>query len=139
MSLLNSAFNTTHGTAPFTQIKLSEYKPAFEQAIAKAKEEIDVITSTTAAPTFENTLEALAYSGMDLDRISSLFFNLNSAETSDEMQKIAQEVAPMLSAFSNDVSLNEALFLRVKAVYEQLDALDLNTEQKTLLTKNYKS
>lgn len=139
MSLLNSAFNTPHGTAPFSQIKLSEYQPAFEQAIAKAKEEIDIITNTTTAPTFENTLEALAYSGMDLDRISSLFFNLNSAETNDEMQKIAQEVAPMLAAFSNDISLNETLFLRVKDVYEQLDSLNLNTEQKTLLTKNYKS
>ena len=139
MSILNSEFNTPHGTAPFTQIQLSEYKIAFEKAIANAKAEIKTITNTKEIPTFKNTMDALAYSGMELDRISNIFFNLNSAETSDEMQKIAQEVAPLLSAFSNDISLDETLFQRVKSVYDQIDLIDLNTEQKTLLTKNYKS
>lgn len=139
MSALNNPFNTVHGTAPFTQIKTEDYIPAFQKAIQDTKNEIDAITSNSATPTFENTLEALAYSGMELDVLSNIFFNLNSAETNDEMQKIAQEVAPMLSALSNDISLNEELFKRVKAVYEQKDSLNLNTEQETLLTKNYKS
>lgn len=139
MSLLNTQFNTKHGTAPFSKIKTEDYKPSFEKAINETKEEINAITSNTEAPTFENTIEALAYSGMSLDIISNIFFNLNSAETNDDMQKIAQEVAPLLSALSNDISLNEELFKRVKTVYEQIDNLNLNTEQKTLLTKNYKS
>lgn len=139
MSLLNKKFNTKHETAPFSKIKTEDYKPSFEKAIQETKEEINVITSNTDAPTFKNTIEALAYSGMSLDIISNIFFNLNSAETNDDMQKIAQEVAPLLSALSNDISLNEELFKRVKSVYEQIDNLNLNTEQKTLLTKNYKS
>lgn len=139
MSALNNPFNTVHGTAPFTQIKTEDYIPAFQKAIQDTKNEIEAITSNTDIPTFENTLEALAYSGMELDVLSNIFFNLNSAETNDEMQKIAQEVAPMLSALSNDISLNEELFKRVKAVYEQKDSLNLTTEQETLLTKNYKS
>ncbi|KZE83560.1 M3 family metallopeptidase [Myroides marinus] len=139
MSALNNPFNTVHGTAPFTQIKTEDYIPAFQKAIQDTKNEIEAITSNTDIPTFENTLEALAYSGMELDILSNIFFNLNSAETNDEMQKIAQEVAPMLSALSNDISLNEELFKRVKAVYEQKDNLNLTTEQETLLTKNYKS
>ncbi len=139
MSALNYPFNTVHGTAPFTQIKTEDYIPAFQKAIQDTKAEIDAITANTATPTFENTLEALAYSGMELDVLSNIFFNLNSAETNDEMQKIAQEVAPMLSALGNDISLNEELFKRVKAVYEQKETLNLTIEQETLLTKNYKS
>ncbi|EPH08371.1 oligopeptidase A [Myroides odoratimimus CCUG 12700] len=139
MSALNNPFNTVHGTAPFTQIKTEDYIPAFKKAIQDTKAEIDTITANVATPTFENTLEALAYSGMELDVLSNIFFNLNSAETNDEMQKIAQEVAPMLSALGNDISLNEELFKRVKAVYEQKETLNLTIEQETLLTKNYKS
>lgn len=139
MSTLNNPFNTVHGTAPFTQIKTEDYIPAFKKAIQDTKAEIDTITANVATPTFENTLEALAYSGMELDVLSNIFFNLNSAETNDEMQKIAQEVAPMLSALGNDISLNEELFKRVKAVYEQKETLNLTIEQETLLTKNYKS
>ena len=78
------------------------------------------------------------YSGEQLDRLSNIFFNLNSAETCDEMQKIAQEVSPLLTAFSNDIALNEDLFKRVKAVYDQKDALTLTTEQATLLDKKFK-
>src|SRR5690606_1593345 len=90
-------------------------------------------------PTFENTIEALDFSGEQLDRISSIFFNLNSAETNDTIQKIAQEVSPLLSEFSNDITLNGALFLRVKTVYNQKSKLNLTTEQQTLLDKKYKS
>ena len=110
-----------------------------KEAIAKAKAEIDSITSNEEAPTFENTLEALEFAGETLSRVSSIFFNLNSAETNEEIQQIAQEVSPWLSEFSNDLTLNEELFKRVKAVYEQKESLDLTVEQKTLLDKHYKS
>ncbi|WP_158962746.1 M3 family metallopeptidase [Myroides fluvii] len=139
MAIFGKAFTTKHGTAPFSQIKITDYKPAFDWAISQAKSDIDVITTNPASPTFENTIEALAFSGMDLDVLASIFFNLNAAETNDEMQQIAQEIAPLLAELGNDILLNEALFLRVKAVYEQLNQLKLTTEQQTLLTKNYKN
>ncbi|WP_282049258.1 M3 family metallopeptidase [Maribacter aquivivus] len=126
-------------TAPFSQIKNEHFKPAFLKSIEDARAEIDAITENTDAPTFENTIEALEFSGQQLDRISSVFFNLNSAETNEEIQKIAQEVSPLLSEFGNDITLNEALFKRVKAVYDQKDSLDLTVEQNTLLDKKYKS
>ncbi|NQV76737.1 MAG: M3 family peptidase, partial [Lutibacter sp.] len=126
--LLNN-FNTPYSTAPFSKIKNKHFKPAFIEAIKIAKEEIDVITSNTQVPTFENTLEALEFSGQILDRISSLFFNLNSAETNDEIQKIAQEVSPMLTEFSNDITLNKKLFNRVKLIYDIKDEFNLSTEQ----------
>ena len=126
-------------TAPFSQIKNEHFKPAFLQSIEDARAEIDAITNNTEAPTFENTIEALEFSGQQLDRISSVFFNLNSAETNEEIQKIAQEISPLLSEFGNDITLNEDLFKRVKAVYDQKDDLDLTVEQNTLLDKKYKS
>ena len=126
-------------TAPFSKIKNEHFKPAFDQAMEDARTEIDAITSNTEAATFENTIEALEFSGQQLDRISSTFFNLNSAETNEEIQKIAQEVSPMLSEFSNDITLNEELFKRIKSVYDQKDQLDLTVEQQTLLDKKYKS
>ncbi|HIB37002.1 M3 family metallopeptidase [Mesonia sp.] len=125
--------------APFSKIKNEHFKPAFQEAIAKAKAEIDSITSNEETPTFENTLEALEFAGETLSRVSSIFFNLNSAETNEEIQKIAQEVSPWLSEFSNDLTLNEELFKRVKSVYEQKNSLELSVEQKTLLDKHYKS
>ncbi|MBW3517663.1 M3 family metallopeptidase [Flavobacterium sp. NKUCC04_CG] len=139
MTILNSKFQTVHDTAPFTQIKKSDYLPSFEKAIAATRKEIDHIAANIDAATFENTLEALAFSGMELDRISHIFFNLNSAETSDELQEIAQEIAPKLSELGNDITLNEELFARVKAVYDSKDNLTLSTEQEMLLTKNYLS
>ncbi|PHN94354.1 peptidase M3 [Maribacter sp. 6B07] len=126
-------------TAPFSKIKNEHFKPAFLQSIEEARAEIDAITENTDAPTFENTIEALEFSGQQLDRISSVFFNLNSAETNEEIQKIAQEISPLLSEFGNDITLNEALFKRVKAVYDQKDNLELTVEQNTLLDKKYKS
>ncbi|WP_309614569.1 M3 family metallopeptidase [Flavobacterium sp.] len=139
MKVLTQKFNTKHNTAPFSQIKLEDYQPAFEENIAKAKAEVDAITNNPETPTFKNTIEALDFSGEALDRLSSIFFNMNSAETCDEMQKIAQDVSPLLTAFSNDIALNEDLFKRVKAVYEQKDTLNLTTEQATLLDKKFKS
>ena len=139
MKVLTQKFNTKYNTAPFSQIKLEDYQPAFEENIAKARAEIDAITNNPETPTFKNTIEALDFSGEALDRLSSIFFNMNSAETCDEMQKIAQDVSPLLIAFSNDIALNEDLFKRVKAVYEQKDTLNLTTEQATLLDKKFKS
>ncbi len=126
-------------TAPFSKIKNEHFKPAFLQAMDDARAEINAITANTEPPSFKNTIETLEFSGQQLDRISSVFFNLNSAETNEEIQKIAQEVSPLLSEFGNDITLNEELFKRIKAVYEQKDALNLSVEQKTLLDKRYKS
>ncbi len=126
-------------TAPFSKIKNEHFKPAFLKAMEDARAEIDIITSNTEVPSFENTIEALEFSGQQLDRISSVFFNLNSAETNEEIQKIAQEVSPLLSEFGNDITLNEELFKKIKAVHEQKDSLDLTAEQQTLLDKRYKS
>jgi peptidyl-dipeptidase Dcp len=138
MNILNKPFNTPYNTAPFASIKTENFLPAFKTGISKAKAEIDAIANNTAVPTFENTIEALDYSGEELDRLSSIFFNLNSAETNEDIQKIAQEVSPLLSEFSNDITLNEDLFKRVKAVYDSKSDLDLTTEQETLLDKKYK-
>lgn len=138
MKILTSTYNTKYNTAPFSQIKLEDYKPAFIENIATAKAEIEAIINNPEAPTFENTIVALDFSGEQLNRLSSIFFNLNSAETCDDMQKIAQEVSPLLTEFSNDISLNKELFQRIKAVHDQKDNLILNTEQTTLLDKKFK-
>ena len=131
-------FNTPFDSAPFSKIKNKDYKPAFEQAIKEAKAEIDAITSNPEAPTFQNTIEAMELSGEKLGPISSIFFNLNSAETNDEIQQIAQDISPLLSEFGNDVRLNQALFERIKVVYNQKDKVILNPEQAYLLEKKYK-
>ena len=138
-NILLKKFNTPYNSAPFSKIKNDDFLPAFKQAIEDAKAEIDIIANNSEAATFENTIEALEFSGEQLDRISSIFFNLNSAETNDTIQKIAQEVSPLLSEFSNDITLNEALFKRIKSVFDAKDSLNLNTEQHTLLDKKYKS
>ena len=130
---------TPFDTAPFSKIKNEHFKPAFLQAIEDARLEIDAIANSKEAPTFENTVAALDFAGQQLDRVSSVFFNLNSAETNPEIQKIAQEVSPLLSEFSNDITLNEDLFKRVKTVYDQRNDLELTTEEQTLLDKKYKS
>ncbi|PWB24281.1 M3 family metallopeptidase [Flavobacterium sp. HTF] len=139
MSVLLSKFTTKHNTAPFSQIKIEDYFPAFQEGIALAKAEIDTIVNNPETPTFENTILAMEYAGDILDRLSSIFFNLNSAETNDEMQKIAQEVSPLLAEFGNDITLNAELFSKIKAVYNQKESLNLNPEQTTLLDKKYKS
>jgi peptidyl-dipeptidase Dcp len=132
-------FKTPYNTAPFSKIQNEDFLPTFKEAINIAKKEIDDIVKNTKAPSFENTIEALEFSGDQLDRISSIFFNLNSAETNETIQKIAQEISPLLSEFSNDITLNEDLFKRVKTIYDSKDELDLTTEKQTLLDKKYKS
>jgi peptidyl-dipeptidase Dcp len=138
MEILIKQFTTKYETAPFSQIKMDDYKPAFEENIKNAKADIDAIIHNPEAPTIENTLEALDFAGNPLDRLSSIFFNLNSAETSEEMQKIAQEVSPLLTEFSNDITLNEDLFKRIKSIHDEKARLNLNAEQQTLLEKKYK-
>ena len=129
---------TPFDTAPFSRIREEHFKPAFIAALEQARSEIEQIARQEAAATFSNTIEALEFSGEHLDRLSSLFFNLNSANTTETLQQLAQEISPMLAEFSNDITLNEALFKRVKAVYDQRGELDLNPEQETLLDKKYK-
>jgi len=126
-------------TAPFSDLKNEHFMPAFMQAITHARAEIDAIIENPDAPTFKNTIAALDFSGKQLDRISSIFFNLNSAETNNEIQKIAQEVSPLLSEFGNDITLNVDLFKRIKIIFEQKNDLTLSSEEQTLLDKKYKS
>lgn len=128
-----------YNTAPFSKIGNDHFLPAISQLIDDTRAEIDAITSDIEAPTFKNTVEALENTGEKLDRATSIFFNLNSAETNEEIQKIAQEISPMLTEFSNDMLLNETLFERLKTVYDQRDTLKLSEEQKMLLDKKYKA
>lgn len=139
MNVLTQKFTTKHDTAPFGNIKNEDFLPAIKEGIETARKEIDAITSNPEAASFENTIEALSFSGDMLERATSIFFNLHSAETNDEIQKIAMEVSPLLSEFGNDVRLNAELFERVKAVYNNKESLNLTEEQKTLLDKKYKS
>lgn len=139
MSILTQHFNTPHNTAPFSKINIQEYKPAFDVAIAMARKDIDAIIKNPETPTFENTIVALDFAGETLDRLSSIFFNLNSAETNDEIQAVAQVVSPLLTEFSNDITLNQELFNRVKIVYDSNKSLNLSTEEATLLDKKFKS
>ncbi|MCW5520155.1 M3 family metallopeptidase [Aureitalea sp. L0-47] len=125
-------------SAPFSKIENEHYLPAFKQLIEETKAVIDSIVENSEAPTFGNTVEALERSGEQLNLVSSIFFNLNSAETSDEIQKIAQEVSPLLSNFRNDLLLNEELFRKVKKVYDQRKNLPLNGEEQRLLEIQYK-
>ncbi len=132
-------FQTIHQTAPFSSVKIEHYLPAFDAAIELAKAEVQTIINNPATPDFANTIVALDLVGEKLERIKSIFFNLNSAETSDEMQEIAQEIAPKLSDFGNDINLNEHLFARINEVHNQPVKLILNPEESTLLEKTYRS
>ncbi|MCF4102239.1 M3 family metallopeptidase [Gillisia sp. M10.2A] len=126
-------------TAPFSKIKTEHFKPAILEGIKLANKEIDSIVKLEEESNFENTIEALEFSGKQLDRITSIFFNLNSAETNEEIQRIAHEVSPLLSEFKNDVILNKALFTKVKQVYTNKEKLGLNAEQEMLLDNKYKA
>ncbi len=131
-------FKANHGAVPFNKIKTEHYMPAFTYGMEQGRKEIDAITNNPDTATFENTISALDYAGGSLARTSSIFFNLNEAETSPAMQEIAQEVMPLLTEYSNDINLNEKLFARVKAVYETADRGALTPEQNTLLENTYK-
>nr|WP_266369447.1 M3 family metallopeptidase [Tellurirhabdus rosea] len=131
-------YRTPHGTVPFNLIKNDHYLPALKEAIAQGKKEIDAIAGNTAKPTFENTIVALERAGEAVNKVTSVMFNLNSSETTPELQGIVREASPLLTEYSNDISLNEKLFARVKAVYEQRDKLKLDATDKMLLEKSYK-
>lgn len=129
---------TPFNTPPFSKIKNEHFKPAIEQLIAEAQKDIAEIVQNSHQPSFENTVETLEKTGKQLDRASSIFFNLNSAETNDEIQSIAKEVSPMLTEFSNDILLDADLFKKVAFAYEHTNQTLLTPEQKTLLEKTYK-
>lgn len=133
-------FSTPHQTAPFDKIAEEDFMPAFEKALKDGRDDIKAIINNTEEPDFNNTIEAMEKSGKLLDRISSIFFNLNLAETNEKIQSIAREVSPLLSDYSNDIWLNEKLFARVKKVYEQnKENSQLNPEQKKLLDDTFKA
>ncbi len=136
---MNNPLLQSFNHPPFEQIENKHYKPAIEQALNDARKEVEKISTSTEAANFKNTIEALEFSGLQLDRIVSIFFNLNSAETNPELQQIAQEISPWLSEFNNDILLNKALFSKIKTVYEQQNQENLNPEQKRLLEKVYKN
>ncbi len=133
---LLAQWETPHQTPPFDLIKVEHYKPAFETAIAVSRAEIDAIVNNPAKPTFANTILALENQGALLDRIGGVFFNINEADTSDELQQIAIDIQPELTALGNDISLNPELFKRVKYVYEH-PGLFLSKEDKKLLEDTY--
>ena len=124
--------------APFSKINNEHYLPAIKALIDITKQEVSLISKNPDTPTFKNTVEALENTGGALDRATSIFFNLNSAETNDQIQQIAQEVSPLLSNFSNDLLLNQELFKRVKTVYDHKQTYSLSGEQQMLLEKQYK-
>jgi len=132
-------FQTPYNAAPFSRFTATDYLPAIEKAIAESLAQINSITQNPEPATFKNTIEALAYTGLELDRLTAMFFNLNSAETNDALQAEAQRISPLLTDYSNDIRLNEALFKRIKTVYDQRETLSLTAEQQTLLEKTYKS
>lgn len=132
-------WNTPYQTPPFSAIELEHYGPAFDYAIAVNRAEIESIANNPEPATFENTIVAMAESGELLGRVSGVFFVLNNCVTSEEMQRIAQDVTPKLTNLSNDISLNPQLFERVKAVYDQRESLNLDEEDMMLLEETYKS
>ncbi len=132
-------WNTPHQTPPFSQIKTEHYAPAMRAAIKEAEANVNSIVKQKAAPTFENTIVALQKSSERLDRVSGILFNLNECNTNSELQKIVMDLTPELTRYENRVSMNDKLFARVKAVYDQRDNLSLTTEERTLLEDTYKS
>ena len=132
-------FQTPYNAAPFPRFTATDYLPAIEKAIGESLAQIDSIAQNPEPATFKNTVETLAYTGLALDRLTAMFFNLNSAETNDALQAEAQRISPLLTDYGNDIRLNEALFKRVKTVYDQRENLSLSAEQQTLLEKTYKS
>jgi peptidyl-dipeptidase Dcp len=131
-------WTTPFETPPFDLIKTEHFKPAAEEAIREAAAEIDLITNDPESPLFANTVESLERTGDKLGRIISVLFNLNSAETSKELQAVTQEISPLLTRFSNDITLNEKLFSRIRSVWDSREKLSLTTEQMMLLERKYR-
>lgn len=138
-NILTQKFNSKYNSVEFSKIETEHFKPAIITLIEDTKAEIEAIANSNETPDFDNTVEALEKTGKQLNRVSSAFFNLNSAETNENIQRIAQDISPLLSEFSNDIMLNEKLFKRIKTVYDSSEKLNLTSEQRTLLNKKYKS
>lgn len=132
-------FQTPYGVPPFDQIKLEHYEPAFMKGIDEQNANIQAITSNAGAPTFDNVIVAFDNSSPILDRVGGVFYNLTEAETTDELTALSMKLAPVMSEHNDNILLNEALFAKIKAVYQQKDSLQLTTEQRRLLEKTYKS
>lgn len=132
-------FQTPYGVPPFDQIKLEHYEPAFMKGIDEQKANIQAITSNAEAPTFDNVIVAFDNSSPILDRVGGVFYNLTEAETTDKLTALSMKLAPVMSEHNDNILLNEALFAKIKDVYQQKDSLQLTTEQRRLLEKTYKS
>ena len=132
-------FQTPYGVPPFDQIKLEHYEPAFMKGIDEQNANIQAITSNAEAPTFDNVIVAFDNSSPILDRVGGVFYNLTEAETTDELTALSMKLAPVMSEHNDNILLNEALFAKIKAVYQQKDSQQLTTEQRRLLEKTYKS
>ena len=128
-----------YGAPAFDKITIEDYLPAFEFAVKEGKEEIEVITNNPQDPSFDNTIKALAYSGGSLNRVAAVFYNLNQANTNEQMQEIAETISPMMTEYSLSIILNEKLFDRVKSVYQNRENLNLDKEDAKLLEETYKS
>ena len=128
-----------YGAPQFDKIQTSDYMPAFEEAFRQGKQEIDAIVANPDAPTFQNTIEALEFSGSLVNKVGSIFYNLLEADATDELQEIAEKVSPMYTEYTMYASLNEALFQRIKTVYNQRESLGLEPDQLKLLEDTYKA
>jgi peptidyl-dipeptidase Dcp len=134
-----TTWNTPYGVPPFDKITTDDYQPAFEQGIKEHNKEIEAIVNEQEKPTFENTIAAIDKSGQLLDRVSNVFFNLLESNADEAMHDLAEKIMPMVTKHGDNITFNEGLFKRIKAVYEQRDHLNLTTEQMTLLVKKYES
>ena len=128
-----------YGAPQFDKIKNSDYLPAFQEAFRQGKQEIDAIVANPDAPTFQNTIEALEYSGSLVNKVGAIFYNLLEADATDELQDIAEKVSPLQTEYSMYISLNDKLFERIKTVYNQRESLGLEPDQMKLLEDTYKS
>ena len=131
-------YNTPYGVPPFNKITTADFVPAFQEGMKQQQQAVTAIYRQRSVPTFQNTIVALEESGKLLNKVSTVFFNLSSANTSPELEAISKQMAPELSKHSDDIYLNADLFKRVKAVYDKREGLKLNIEQKRLLDKTYK-
>ncbi len=132
-------WTTPFGIAPFAEIAIDDYRPAFERALAEHRAEVEAIATNPDAPTFANTIDALETGGHALDRLCGVFFNLASSDATEEIQAIQREMAPVLTQHSNAITLDPRLFARVRALHDRRDHLNLTTEQMRVLEKTYKN
>jgi len=131
------SYKTPHGAAPFDKITVDDYMPAFKEGMKQQDAEIAAIVNNPGAPAFQNTIEVLEKSGRLLESVSHVFFNLLGADANETMQKLASELSPLLTEHANNITLNEKLFARVKAVYDRRNSLKLTPEQQTLLQRTF--